>query len=72
MSSSKVTATEALMSTLVLLSVGVVFTAVGGVSSDCTEVMVIKDTTRSWKVALFLPLITLPQVVVLVWLMNAY
>ena len=42
----------------------------GGVSTDYTEVMVIKDTTGSWKVALFLPLVTLPQVILLAWLMN--
>lgn len=41
-----------------------------GVSTDYTEVMVLKDTTRSWKIALFLPLITLPQVLVLGWLLN--
>ena len=41
-----------------------------GVSTDYTEVMVLKDTTKSWKIALFLPLITLPQVLVLGWLLN--
>lgn len=44
----------------------------GGVSTDYTEVMVLKDTTRSWKIALFLPLVTLPQVLVLAWLMNTF
>lgn len=43
-----------------------------GVATDYTEVMVLKDTTRSWKLALFLPLITLPQIVVVAWFMNAY
>ncbi len=41
-----------------------------GVSTDYTEVMVIKDTTRSWKIALFLPLITVPQVVVIALILN--
>jgi uncharacterized membrane protein YraQ (UPF0718 family) len=41
-----------------------------GVATDYTEVMVIKDTTRSWKIALFLPLVTLPQVLLIGWLLN--
>ena len=41
-----------------------------GVSTDYTEVMVIKDATKSWKIALFLPLITVPQVVVLAYIFN--
>lgn len=41
-----------------------------GVATDYTEVMVIKDTMSSWKVALFLPLITLPQVVVVAYILN--
>jgi len=41
-----------------------------GVSTDYTEIMSLKDTTRSWKVALFLPLITLPQVIILSLIMN--
>lgn len=41
-----------------------------GVSTDYTEIMSIRDTTRSWKVALFLPLVTLPQVLVLGFLLN--
>jgi len=41
-----------------------------GVSTDYTEIMVLKDTTRSWKLALFLPLLTLPQVVVIALVLN--
>lgn len=41
-----------------------------GVSTDYTEIMVLKDTTKSWKLALFLPLITLPQIIVLAVLLN--
>lgn len=43
-----------------------------GVSTDYTEIMVLKDTTASWKIALFLPLVTLPQVVVVAVLLNAF
>ena len=41
-----------------------------GVSTDYTEVMVIKDTTRSWKIALFLPLLAVPQVIVIALILN--
>jgi uncharacterized membrane protein YraQ (UPF0718 family) len=41
-----------------------------GVSTDYTEIMSIKDTTKSWKIALFLPLVTVPQVIVIGWLLN--
>jgi uncharacterized protein len=43
-----------------------------GVSTDYTEVLVLKDTTKSWKIALFLPLITLPQILVVGYLMNHF
>ena len=41
-----------------------------GVSTDYTEIMVLKESTRSWKIALFLPLITVPQIFVIAWLVN--
>lgn len=41
-----------------------------GVSTDYTEIMSLKDTTKSWKIALFLPLITLPQVIFVSYLIN--
>ena len=41
-----------------------------GVATDYTEVMVIRDTTRSWKLALFLPLLTLPQVILIGAVLN--
>jgi uncharacterized membrane protein YraQ (UPF0718 family) len=41
-----------------------------GVATDYTEVMVIRDTTKSWKIALFLPLSTLPQVLLVGYLLN--
>jgi len=42
-----------------------------GAATDYTEIMAVKDTTRSWKIALFLPLITVPQVLLIGWLMNS-
>lgn len=41
-----------------------------GVATDYTEIMVLKDTTASWKIALFVPLITVPQVLLLAVLLN--
>ena len=41
-----------------------------GIATDYTEIMVLRDTTKSWKIALFLPLISVPQVLVLGWLLN--
>ncbi len=43
-----------------------------GVSTDYTEIMSIKDTMKSWKMALFLPLVTLPQVIFIGWLLNQF
>jgi hypothetical protein len=34
--------------------------------------MVIRDTTKSWKIALFLPLLTVPQVLLIGWLLNQF
>ena len=41
-----------------------------GVSTDYTEIMSLRETTGSWKISLFLPLVTIPQVVLIAWLMN--
>jgi uncharacterized membrane protein YraQ (UPF0718 family) len=41
-----------------------------GVATDYTEVMVLRDTTGSWKIALYLPLVTVPQVVVIALILN--
>jgi uncharacterized membrane protein YraQ (UPF0718 family) len=43
-----------------------------GAATDYTEMMVLKDTTKSWKIALFLPLITVPQVLFIGWAMNVF
>ncbi len=44
----------------------------GGVATDYTEILVLKDATGSLKMALFLPLITVPQVLLLGWFINQY
>lgn len=41
-----------------------------GVATDYTELMSIRDTTGSWRIALALPLITVPQVVLVGFLLN--
>lgn len=41
-----------------------------GVATDYTEIMVVKETTQSWKIALLLPILTVPQVLVIAWIMN--
>ena len=41
-----------------------------GAATDYTEIMALKETTRSWKIALYLPLVTVPQVLLIGWLMN--
>lgn len=43
-----------------------------GVSTDYTEVMVLRDATGGWKIPLFLPLITLPQVLLLGFMLNQF
>lgn len=41
-----------------------------GVATDYTEIMVTREFSKSWRAALFLPLVTVPQVILLGWLMN--
>lgn len=43
-----------------------------GVATDYTEIMGLKETTGSWKIALFLPLATVPQVIALGWILNHF
>ncbi len=43
-----------------------------GVATDYTEIMVLKETTKTWKIPLFLPLITVPQILVIAWAMNVF
>ena len=41
-----------------------------GVSTDYTEMMIIRQMTGSWKIALSLPLVTVPQIILLAIIMN--
>jgi len=43
-----------------------------GVATDYTEILSLRETTRSWKISLFLPLLTVPQIVVIGWLLNHF
>ena len=42
-----------------------------GVSTDYTEILVVKEFSKSWMIALSLPLITVPQIIVLGLIFNA-
>lgn len=41
-----------------------------GASTDYTEILVMRQTTGSWKKALLIPVITLPQILLLAWLIQ--
>ncbi|MEM7742199.1 MAG: permease [Pseudomonadota bacterium] len=41
-----------------------------GVATDYTEVMSLKDTTGSWRIALALPLVALPQTIIIGLMLN--
>lgn len=41
-----------------------------GVSTDYTEILTLKETTGRWKIAFFLPLVTLPQVILIALILN--
>ena len=43
-----------------------------GVATDYTELLSIKDTTKSWKIALFLPLVAVPQVMIIGFILNQF
>ncbi len=43
-----------------------------GVATDYTEIMVIRGTTLSWKIALFVPLISVPQIFLIAWILNQF
>jgi len=43
-----------------------------GVATDYTEILSVKDTMKSWKIALMIPAITVPQILVIGWLMNRF
>ena len=41
-----------------------------GAATDYTEIMALRETTKSWKATLALPLLTVPQVILLGWWLN--
>lgn len=41
-----------------------------GVSTDYTEILVLRQMTKSWKIALSLPLLTVPQILLFGYIMN--
>jgi uncharacterized membrane protein YraQ (UPF0718 family) len=43
-----------------------------GVATDYTELMSLRDTTHSWRIALCLPLLAVPQVMVLGYILNQF
>lgn len=43
-----------------------------GAATDYTEIMVLKEATKSWKIAFVLPLLSVPQVLAIAWLMNQF
>ncbi len=43
-----------------------------GAATDYTEIMSLKETTRSWKASLALPLISTPQVLLIGWLIHRF
>lgn len=43
-----------------------------GAATDYTEIMSLKETTRSWKASLALPLISTPQVLLIGWLIHHF
>jgi uncharacterized membrane protein YraQ (UPF0718 family) len=43
-----------------------------GVATDYTEIMVLKDVTKTWRIPLALPLITVPQVLMVAWVINHF
>jgi hypothetical protein len=43
-----------------------------GVSTDYTEIMILRETTGRWTIPLLLPLISLPQIILIGYLINSY
>ncbi len=41
-----------------------------GTATDYTEIMGLKEHTGSWRIALFLPLVTVPPVLLLGYILN--
>jgi uncharacterized membrane protein YraQ (UPF0718 family) len=43
-----------------------------GAATDYTEMMALRETTGRWSSTLILPLLTVPQVLVIGWIMNSW
>ncbi|MDA8792027.1 permease [Bacteriovoracaceae bacterium] len=43
-----------------------------GVATDYTEIVSIKETMKSWKISLLLPLLTVPQILILGYILNTF
>lgn len=43
-----------------------------GVATDYTEMMVLREVTRSWKITLLLPLVSVPQILVVGYILNGF
>lgn len=43
-----------------------------GAATDYTEIMALRETTGSWKATLALPILTVPQVLLISWLINHF
>ena len=43
-----------------------------GAATDYTEILVLRDTTKSWKMALAMPLVSVPQILIIGYLMNLF
>lgn len=41
-----------------------------GAATDYTEIMILKEVTKSWKCSLFVPLVAVPQILVIGYLLN--
>ncbi len=44
----------------------------GGIATDYTEIVILHETTRSWKLSFALPLLTIPQVVAIGLILNHF
>ncbi|MBN2779604.1 MAG: hypothetical protein JXQ74_00860 [Alphaproteobacteria bacterium] len=42
------------------------------VATDYIEIMALKETIKSWKIALFLPLVSVPQILFLDYILNQF
>ncbi len=43
-----------------------------GAATDYTEIMVLRDVTKSWKMSLIMPLVSVPQIILIGYLLNTF